>query len=83
MEYSFFFFFSFFFFIFFTNSELELIMLRASRTPGPNQYQNPMNSSSLSTRGCGKISDANVPGSIDQAIAKTKENPGVLFMFLK
>ena len=41
-------------------SELELIILRASRTPGPNQYQNPMNSSSLSTRGCGKISDANV-----------------------
>ena len=38
--------------------------------------QDMKNNSSLSTRGCGKISDANVPGSIDQAILRTKENPG-------
>jgi hypothetical protein len=57
-------------------TELEVIMLRASRTPGPSEYQDMKNSSSLSTRGCGKISDANVPGSIDQAILRTKENPG-------
>jgi hypothetical protein len=53
-----------------------MIMLRASRTPGPNQYQDMMNSSSLSTKGCGKISDANVPGSIDKAIQQRKANPG-------
>ena len=57
-------------------TELECIMMRAARTPGPNQYQDIMNTSSLSTRGCGKISDANVPGSIAQAINRTKDNPG-------
>ena len=41
---------------------LEQIIRTSERLPGPSQYQSPMNSSSLSTRGCGKISDANVPG---------------------
>lgn len=57
-------------------TELEVIMLRASRTPGPSEYQDMKNSTSLSTRGCGKISDANVPGQIELAIRRTRENPG-------
>ena len=57
-------------------SELDLIFMNSPKTPGPSQYQDCLNTSSLSTRGCGKISDANVPGSIEQAINRTKDNPG-------
>ena len=55
---------------------LETIIRTSSRTPGPNLYQDNMNTSSLSTIGVGKISDANVPGNIDTMVNKTKGNPG-------